>query len=447
MPSTAHVLLDVAERACTACLTSLDATSPASTPDVDAAILACRRWRAPPLPIFLRSRTWATPPDDVLRYVFQWLRALGTYHARAALYSCTLVCRAWALVGTEELWRVVNVVSLTKTEKPLSRLVATVTNKNRSRLRGQASVGPFVRALRIAAVPLPKTVFGFMFSTAAHHFPNLRCVQITETELSLHCLAALFDSGPKLAAFYFDGYMEETKDIFCKSDDVGKAIIEGVRRLVSLKFYTPDVERDADFVTTLHSRIAANSPNLKSLYCPYIDEYFSDPFTTTDIAAIAASCLELVAVELTRGGHNVTDAAVEALLTHCPAIKHLGLFDTESLDTELALCDLLSSRGSALAHLRIGGSDWRNMSADLPIVLSESVAKLQCLRLFGNQTLSSGSLIRLPALRFLEVSMVDAEIEDAVTPRVCVSRHESGCYTPFDMFAGCWDRLVGTLPP
>ncbi|RKO86963.1 hypothetical protein BDK51DRAFT_44006 [Blyttiomyces helicus] len=381
---------------------------PASTRDVDAAILACRRWRSlsPPRETdFLRvqPRSWGTIPKDVLRYLLQWLRALGGVGGnrgvdgdvgRAALYSSTLVCRAWNLIGTEELWRSVVVPG---EPDSMGCFFASVKRSYKSCSVGHAPMGSHVRALHFEVKEeFPETSFEFLASPAVHFFPNLRSLAIVcytdSAPLTLPMLANFFEYCTNLLALRFAGdipYCEEAKEEdFWRTTYTGKAITEGVHRLRSLAFYT--FYKTSHIVAAIHratgpnliywsghgrsaTEVAANSPDLKSLHRP------------EHIAIIASRCHHLVTVELSTGIRNpTTDDAVQALLDHCPAIAELGLFNTavtvvtikalkshrsltflslggykhrglfDSPDSENALCELPSARGGSLTRLRLG---------------------------------------------------------------------------------------------
>ncbi|RKO91273.1 hypothetical protein BDK51DRAFT_39653 [Blyttiomyces helicus] len=235
--------------------------------------------------------------------------------------------------------------------------------------------------------------------------------------------------------------------------------------------------------TSAVEHVATNSPNLMILSADYFIANPSHSITAQNIVTIAAGCPLLVAIDLSGGEDRVTDEVVQALLHHCPAILELNLSDTavtintiqalksyrpltllalgeylrdsvpeevrlfETVDTEIALGELLSVCGSLLTRLQICKPGWR-MGFDLAILLADSIKKLRALYLVGNNSARCISWLthRLPELRHLEIEDHDAEdLRAAVPGRVLL--HVPYASEQFNAHGKYWDRLAGILPP
>ncbi|RKO88162.1 hypothetical protein BDK51DRAFT_40791 [Blyttiomyces helicus] len=435
--------------------------------------------------------TWATAPEDVLRYVFRWLRALDELSdvaGRATLRSCILVCKAWNSVGTEQCWRN---ISVRGDQDSMASLVATVSRSARGQIVGQAHLGSYVRGAEFDLDnSVPEASFEFLVSTAVHLCPNLRCLYISHdtAALSLPSLAAIFESCPSLVLFFLNpasihiSYHGHAKrEDLWKTDAAGRAIIEGVGRLRALCFHSsgrgdvhsainrsagPNLISWAGHASAVE-HVAANCPELKFLEGGEL----ADP----DLAVLAAGCHHLVSVNLEDAEGKVTDDGVKAIIHHCPAIEELSLFNTgvtfatlnalkshrpltflsfggegelfETTGTEIALCALLSARGALLTGLKVGEPRW-HMGAELAIMLPIVTPKLQSLHLVGmNSTFYLAWLAdRLPALLELGTDdSVDSDVlADSIPSRVSLCGSD---YVSMDPDEALWRCLAGSTPP
>ncbi|RKO84391.1 hypothetical protein BDK51DRAFT_48675 [Blyttiomyces helicus] len=378
-PAAVNSLLHTAQRSCEAFMPSLgvtslrsahetlalcshvlraareDASPPATTRDIDAAILACGRWRDRLKTKAVAKCTWAVVPVDVLWYLFKWFRVLDVSderlswypgivgrHGITALYSCTLVCRAWNSIGTEELWR-----SLIVPQEP--KFICRLVDGIRKMLL-PAGHGEF-----------PETSFRVLLCIAIPLLSNLRFESYPATaneglRLSVSGLARSSESCPNLLVFEYDGEMEENEDL-TKNGELISVDLSGRKKDVS----------DDTVQTLVRQR-------------PAIEE-----LSLFDTA--------------------VTIVSIRALKTHHP-LKLLtlgGLKDEPHLfttkESETAIIELLSARGASLICLRIGKSEWL-VSQEVADILSDVIKSLRTLELLGCYSTSVvGSLSHcLPAL-------------------------------------------------
>ncbi|RKO83291.1 hypothetical protein BDK51DRAFT_45342 [Blyttiomyces helicus] len=429
------------------------------TVDFASHVLACGLWRDLPLSqgrTVPKPRTWgATPPR------------------RAAVPVS--IASAWNVVGTEVLWRTVDIGS--DARDSLARFVTLFRQNAKGYRMGQAPLGSYVRAIGIETWPISDASGDLLLSMPVRHFPNLRCANIIGDDLSLSSLAFLFECCPNLVVLSFRGDFKYSEDAarqeFWSVDFTGKVICKGVHRLQALELETSD----PNLLTAAHGAtgpnllswsataryaglVATNSPNLKILSCNYnVLGANLLPITVDDIKTVAASYHQLVAIDLSRGKDRVTDDAIQALLHHCPAISELNLSNTAvtiatilleqpflfANGDAIAFGELLSARGASLTRLRIGMPGWR-MDLDLAILLSDSCTNFRSLSLVGSPSASSVAWLapRLLALRNLEVQNVK-ELKASIPSRV--SLHSAGMSLQFYLLAMMWDKLAGTLPP
>ncbi|RKO94347.1 hypothetical protein BDK51DRAFT_53152 [Blyttiomyces helicus] len=303
---------------------------PPSVHDVDAVILACSQWQevAPacePSVLSEQPRTWATAPADVLQYMFLWLRALGgvregsEVHARAPLFAGRGgFSQPWNSGASSRSW-----AGQTRWAALLPRSGAAASWAKRQEHCTSA-----------------RSDFDQLSSPWNQYY--LRCLSIGSIyKMPLSILASLLEHCSKLVIYHFEGSVE------CgKNARRGDAIIEGVRRLESLKFAAEDLHLElapaVDRATGPNlirwkgygsdaANVAAKFLNLANIEDRSVTTFsFSQSDThsleLSHLAAIAAGCAHLVSVDLSSA--RVTDTGVLALLKHCPAIAELSLCDT-----------------------------------------------------------------------------------------------------------------------
>ncbi|RKO89228.1 hypothetical protein BDK51DRAFT_37736 [Blyttiomyces helicus] len=442
-PAAANSFPDAAERACAACLHDVRVAAlpgtrevltlcssilrgaregispPASAHDIDAAILACSRWRAlsPPREVDVlrvQPRSWTTIPKDVLRYLLQWLRALGGIggyrddaggDGRAALYSCALVCRTRNLIGTEELWR--SVVVPGKVDS-MGRVISTIRRSYQSRLVGPAPIGLYVRAVRFGVnETFPETSFEFVVSNAVHFLPNLRSIAMLLRILPEPRGLDICWGRHRLSRGRRGELLEYLP--YRKSDHPRRSppSVPGLLHLLAVTAYRPrrPPRYRPEFGILERAWQRCDSLNLGNLRLEHK-------------TIIAARCRHLVTVDLSNGAKNqITDDVVQTLLplkSHRPiTFLSLGGEEDHSLfeaaETDNALCELLSACGVLLTRLRLGHLSWR-MGLDLATLLPDALGRLQCLHLLGVLPSRSGAWLahRLLALRHLPAGDLDA---------------------------------------
>ncbi|RKO92680.1 hypothetical protein BDK51DRAFT_34819, partial [Blyttiomyces helicus] len=384
-----------------------DATPPASAEVVHAAILVCRKWRTAP------QNGGRGPPR---------------------LSICSGTCSNGSGGST-------NAGSRPLLVRP--RLHGVEAHRDRGALAGRIRI-----TIRRLDDPL------FRNRQTQHSEAQRDAARLTHAPGDSRYLVR--DLSKILAVFSFGGSFKRGEDIAgwdIRSE--GKAIIEGIRRLQHLGFSSSSDSINA----AIHSatgpsliswklfrsaaeQVAANSPQLKILDVGTLK--------WPEIATIAAGCHHLVSVNLSGAVFreetdipDVVDNAVLALLYSCPAIAELSLYNTskshrplamltlgglqsrlfDTLDAEIALCELLSARGSSLTRLQIGGVRWR-MGSQLALELPDTV----------------GSTLQSPRLEGISTGMIP---QNAKTCRVQLAT----CYNYGKFYLpmrGCWAHSLGS---
>ncbi|RKO91283.1 hypothetical protein BDK51DRAFT_44126 [Blyttiomyces helicus] len=218
---------------------------------------------------------------------------------------------------------------------------------------------------------LAYTDFDLMISTGMRHFPNLRCMYINDVNLSLSILACFFESCPNLVVFYFHGIVTRCEDMkdrkVWKAGHAGKKIMKGV---VVCSLSNPIRAMTIDGGCRAICRCELN---LKVLFGDVdFDNPYSKHIYDLHIMTIAEGCLQLVAIELSGSGVNVTDDAVRALLWYCPAIEELSFLDTAvTIDTIHALKSYRPLALLTLGNHRRDGVANQFATTDAEIALSE----------------------------------------------------------------------------